>query len=109
MANLDVLENDHLIPRAAELERLLRTQLTQLAAQRPSVTDVRVAGFLGGITLRDDVVAEHIADELIEIGFVSRPLRGNTLQLSPPFITTDDELIQFVTAISHVLSEEESK
>ena len=108
MANLDVLENDGLLSRASDLEKLLRTQLEQLRAQRPSVTDVRVAGFLGGVTLRDDVRADVVADKLIDVGFVSRPLRGNTLQLSPPFITTDDELIQFVAAISHVLSEEEA-
>jgi adenosylmethionine-8-amino-7-oxononanoate aminotransferase len=109
MANLDVLENDELIPRVAELELLLRSQLKQLAAQRPTVTDVRVAGFLGGVTLHEDVAAEHVADKLIDAGFISRPLRGNTLQISPPFITTDDELTRFVAAIDHVLSEEETK
>lgn len=109
MANLDVLERDALVKRAAELEQLLRTQLDQLNADRPSVADVRVAGFLGGVTLREDLSAESIADKLIDIGFISRPLRGNTLQLSPPFITTDKELIEFVGAISHVLIEEESK
>lgn len=109
MANLDVLERDGLVERAAELEQLLRVQLDQLNADRPSVADVRVAGFLGGVTLREDLSAEAVADKLIDIGFISRPLRGNTLQLSPPFITTDEELVQYVGAISHVLTEEESK
>jgi adenosylmethionine-8-amino-7-oxononanoate aminotransferase len=109
MANLDVLERDGLVERAGELEQLLREQLNQLNADRPSVADVRVAGFLGGVTLREDLSAEVVADKLIDIGFISRPLRGNTLQLSPPFITTDEELTQYVGAISHVLIEEESK
>ncbi|AHC26119.2 aminotransferase [Mycolicibacterium neoaurum] len=109
MANLDVLERDGLVERAGELEELLRVQLNQLNADRPSVADVRVAGFLGGVTLRGDLSAEVVADKLIDIGFISRPLRGNTLQLSPPFITTDEELTQYVGAISHVLIEEESK
>ncbi|MDV3123992.1 aminotransferase class III-fold pyridoxal phosphate-dependent enzyme [Mycobacterium sp. 21AC1] len=109
MANLDVLERDNLVPRAAALEQLLRVQLEELARQRPSVSEVRVAGFLGGISVREDIAAEAVADKLIDIGFISRPLRGNTLQVSPPFTTTDAELIQFVAAISHVLSEEEAK
>ncbi|MEU0499237.1 aminotransferase class III-fold pyridoxal phosphate-dependent enzyme [Mycobacterium sp. NPDC006124] len=109
MANLDVLERDGLVERAGELEQLLREQLDQLFADRPSVADIRVAGFLGGVTLRGDLSAEVVADRLIDIGFISRPLRGNTLQLSPPFITTDEELTQYVGAISHVLIEEESK
>ena len=109
MANLDVLERDQLVPRVEELEQHLDRLLKQLQARRTSVVDVRVAGFLGGVTLREDVPAEHAADALVELGFISRPLRGNTLQLSPPFITTDDELTAFVDAIDHVLFEEEAK
>lgn len=109
MANLDILEQDNLLTRVAELEQLLGSRLEQLAANRPSVTDVRVAGLLGGVSLTDDIKAETITDALLELGFISRPLRGNTLQLSPPFITTDEELSAFVDAIDHVLSEEESK
>ncbi len=109
MAHLDVLEEDRLIPRVAVLEQLLDGLLKQLQARRSSVVDVRVGGFLGGVTLSDDIPAERAADALIELGFVSRALRGNTLQLSPPFITTDDELTRFVEAIDHVLSEEETK
>ncbi|MFD9667973.1 aspartate aminotransferase family protein [Rhodococcus sp. NPDC059968] len=109
VANLDVLDGDNLLHRVTELEQLLDSRLKQLAARRPSVTDVRVAGFLGGVTLTEDIKAERAADALIELGFISRPLRGNTLQLSPPFITTDDELTAFVDAIDHVLSEEETR
>jgi adenosylmethionine-8-amino-7-oxononanoate aminotransferase len=109
MANLDVLENDKLLPRVVELERLLDSRLKQLAARRPSVTDVRVAGLLGGVTLHDDILAEDAADALLELGFITRPLRGNTLKVSPPFITTDAQLTQFVNAIDHVLAEKEAK
>ena len=109
MANLDVLDQEQLLPRVVELEHRLDGLLKQLQARRPSVVDVRVAGFLGGVTLRDEVPAERAADALIELGFVSRPLRGNTLQISPPFITTDDELTAFVEAIEDVLFAEEAR
>ena len=108
MANLDVLDQEQLLPRVVELEHRLDGLLKKLQARRPSVVDVRVAGFLGGVTLRDDIPAERAADALIELGFISRPLRGNTLQISPPFITTDDELIAFVHAIEDVLFAEEA-
>jgi adenosylmethionine-8-amino-7-oxononanoate aminotransferase len=51
-------------------------------------------------------VAEKIADDLIELGYISRPLRGNTLQISPPFIISDDELTAFVGAIEHAITEQ---
>jgi adenosylmethionine-8-amino-7-oxononanoate aminotransferase len=109
LANLDVIEEDKLLPRVADLELLLADQLAALQARRPSVVDVRVGGFLGGVTLGESIKAEQAADDLIDLGFVSRPLRGNTLQLSPPFITTDDELTAFVDAIDHVLEKGESR
>ncbi|MCL2542780.1 MAG: aminotransferase class III-fold pyridoxal phosphate-dependent enzyme [Nocardioidaceae bacterium] len=109
LANLDVIEDDKLLPRVAELELVLADRLAALAARRESVVDVRVGGFLGGVSLRPEVKAEAVADELIELGFISRPLRGNTLQISPPFVTTDDELDAFVAAIDHALAEEESR
>lgn len=108
MANLDVLEQDHLVPRAAELELLLSSTLKQLQTRRPGVAEVRIGGFLGGVTLVDEIPAERVADSLIELGYISRPLRGNTLQISPPFITKDQELIELVDAIDHVLVAEEN-
>lgn len=108
MANLDILEREQLIPRVAELEVLLRSELTALAARRPSVREVRVGGFMGGVSLLDEFPADRVADDLIELGFVSRPLRGNTLQVSPPFITTDDELRALVRAFDEVLQAREN-
>ena len=109
MANLRVLEEEQLLPRLAELEHLLVGHLEDLAARRPSVAEVRSGGFLGGVSLVEDVSAEAVTDALVELGFVSRPLRGNTLQISPPFTTTDDELADFVAAVEHVLVEQESR
>jgi adenosylmethionine-8-amino-7-oxononanoate aminotransferase len=91
-----------------ELETLLRSELTALAARRPSVREVRVGGFMGGVSLVDGIPAEHVTDDLIELGFVSRPLRGNTLQISPPFITTDDELRALIAAFDEALQARES-
>lgn len=109
LAHIDILEREQLVGRVRELEALLREQLDGLAQRRAAVSEVRVAGLLGGVTLADHLSAERVADELIEIGFISRPLRGNTLQLSPPFIISDDELVSYVSAIEHVVQAEEDR
>lgn len=106
LANLDVLEDDQLVPRVRELEDVLRTQLFGLEQRQESVVDVRVGGFLGGITLDERVPAERVADRLIELGFISRPLRGNTLQLSPPYIVSNQEVADYVAAIEQAVAEE---
>ncbi|HET7740046.1 MAG TPA: aminotransferase class III-fold pyridoxal phosphate-dependent enzyme [Mycobacterium sp.] len=106
MRNLDVLEQEALLPRVKDLESQLVDGLDALAARNPSVREVRVCGFLGGVSLVDGVDAVRVADALIDVGFVSRPLRGNTLQLSPPFITTDDELRDYIDAIDAAVTAE---
>ncbi|UNB52210.1 aspartate aminotransferase family protein [Mycolicibacterium sp. YH-1] len=106
MRNLDVLEQEALLPRVKDLESQLVDGLDALAARNPSVSEVRVCGFLGGVSLVDTVDAVRVADALIDVGFVSRPLRGNTLQLSPPFITTDDELRDYIDAIDAAVTAE---
>jgi adenosylmethionine-8-amino-7-oxononanoate aminotransferase len=98
LRHLDLLEEEKLLPRVKELEVVLTEELKRLDALA-GVAETRVAGLLGGISLREDLSAEAVTDVLIEDGFVTRPLRGNTVQISPPFITTDEELRELVGAI----------
>ncbi|MGP3776958.1 aminotransferase family protein [Streptomyces sp. SDT5-1] len=108
LRNLDLLDEEKLVPRVAELEQLLTEELRALDA-RASVAETRVAGLLAGVSLVDDISAEAVTDDLVEHGFVTRPLRGNTVQISPPFITTDDELRGLVAAIGAVLAAHEGR
>jgi len=105
--NLDILEREGLVQRAAELEVVLREELAALAARRPSVAEVRCGGFMGGVSLTEHYSNEQIANDLVELGFVARPLRGNTLQISPPLITTDDEVRLAIKAIDEALQARE--
>jgi adenosylmethionine-8-amino-7-oxononanoate aminotransferase len=109
LAHLDVLERDRLIQRVNELEVVLARELSSLLRNSGAVVDVRSAGLLGGVSLAEHLSAEKVADRLIDLGFISRPLRGNTLQISPPFTTTDVELTSYVAAIETAITEEENR
>ncbi|WP_280416704.1 aspartate aminotransferase family protein [Nocardia carnea] len=102
LRHLELLEEDKMLPRVAELEIVLTEQFQRLDAL-PGVAETRVAGLLGGISLQDHLNAEALTDQLVENGFVTRPLRGNTIQVSPPFITTDEEIHQLVDALEAVI------
>jgi adenosylmethionine-8-amino-7-oxononanoate aminotransferase len=109
LRHLDILDRDQLVPRVGELEVVLRDALDGLLQRQSGVVDVRVAGLLGGVTLADHLDAAHVADDMIELGHITRPLRGNTLQISPPFIISDDELTSFVAAIEHAVDARENR
>lgn len=109
MANLDILERENLLDRVKELEHQLAQALHDVAAARPSIAEVRISGFLAGVALHDEYDAVAVTDAMIDRGFVTRPLRGNTVQMSPPFITTDAELSALVDAMDETLTAQEQK
>lgn len=105
LKNIEIIEREGLVARAGQLEEQLATLFADLA-QHKLVTETRVGGFLGGVSLADTVSAEAVTDQVLEFGFITRPLNGNTVQLSPPFITTEQELDDLVGALRTVLDQQ---
>jgi adenosylmethionine-8-amino-7-oxononanoate aminotransferase len=104
LKNLDLLDELDLLARVVTLEDELSRSLADLSSHE-LVEDVRVAGLLGGVTLSTDIDANAVVDRLIDRGFISRALRGNNLQFSPPFTTETSEVHGFVSAVRETLDE----
>lgn len=102
LRNIEIMRDEHLLDRAAHLETVLRTELDGLA-DHELVAECRVGGFLGAVEIVSHLAGNVVADELIERGFVCRPLPNNALQISPPLITEDHEIEQLAVAIRDVL------
>ncbi len=105
LRNLDILDDEAMLPRVKALETQLAEGLTALEQRCEGVREVRFSGFIGGVSLTDELDATRITDQLVDKGFISRPLRGNTMQISPPFITTDAELSDYLGAIEATITE----
>jgi putrescine aminotransferase len=110
LANLDVIEREGLLERVQILEPQLAAALAEVA-DLPGVAEVRTAGLLGAIELEPDLVSARptLADEIAvaarEHGVLTRALRGNALQLSPPFVVGPDELRAMVAGIARALTD----
>lgn len=104
MKNLEILEREGLVERSAALERVLTVELAAIESHE-LVATTRVGGFLGAIELHDEIQAEWVTDQVLDLGFITRPLRGNAVQISPPFITTDQEVRDLVNGVRHVLDD----
>jgi putrescine aminotransferase len=92
MANLQVIEREGLVQRVRELEPVLADALTPLA-DHPAVAEVRTGvGLLGAVELADASKLQPVIDAAYERGVLVRGIRGVALQVSPPFVITEDEL-----------------
>jgi putrescine aminotransferase len=97
LANLDILRDEKLIDRVAELESVIADAVAPMR-DLDIVAEVRTAGLLAGIEFKPEVLAANpgFADKVSvrsrENGVITRALRGVGLQFSPPFVTTPEQL-----------------
>ncbi|MFP5022856.1 aminotransferase family protein [Pseudonocardia phyllosphaerae] len=89
LANIDIIEREGLLARAAELGERLRTALEPLA-DLPHVREVRGVGLMLGIEFEDLPTAPVQAGCRAE-GVVVRA-SGTSIVLSPPLVITEEQI-----------------
>lgn len=107
-AHLDILHRERLVDRAGDLEQVLDRSLDRLRKLN-QVHDVRIGGFLAGIELHPSVPADEVANEAIEEGLILRALRGNTIQVSPPFIVGEEDIEFIAVTLENLVSKKTVK
>jgi adenosylmethionine-8-amino-7-oxononanoate aminotransferase len=92
LANLDVIEREGLVERVAALEPVLEAELRPLESH-PLVAEVRAGlGLLGAVELTDGAKLAAVVGAATARGVLVRGIRGIAVQISPPFVVTEDEL-----------------
>jgi putrescine---pyruvate transaminase len=98
LANLDLMEREHLVERVAELEPVLAAAVAPLTSA-PLVSEVRAGlGLLAAVEIDPDVRAADpgIVDRIVHAcrdqGVLTRGLAGRALQISPPYVITKAQL-----------------
>ncbi len=108
LANLDVIDSEHLVERVRQLEGVLASTLSALA-DHPIVGEVRTVGLTAAVELKADVIREKpdAIDLLVQAaqdrGVLTRSLVGRALHISPPFITTPEELTELAAVVRQSL------
>jgi len=103
--NLDIIEREGLVERAAALEPVLRTALAPLA-DHDLVAEVRsAAGFIAGVRLEADVPGELVARTCIERGVITRVITDNVLQVCPPFVVDESDLASIAETLVESLDD----
>jgi putrescine---pyruvate transaminase len=101
LANLDLIESERLVERVRELEPALEAALRPLE-EHELVDEVRTIGLLGGVETREGL-ADRVAEEAMRRGVIVRALRGAILQVSPPFVVSEDQLTRLAAVLRESL------
>jgi 4-aminobutyrate aminotransferase-like enzyme len=104
LAVLDVLEDERLPERAAAVGERLREEIRGLRSAE--IVEVRGAGLLAGVQLRDGDTAERAVDELREQGvLIGRTgLHDDVLKIRPPLVFAEEHVELLVSALRRFVS-----
>jgi putrescine aminotransferase len=109
LRNLQILEEEGLVEQVAERGAYLQRRLQELRSHE-MVGDVRGLGLLGGVEfVRDRAtkqpfdasigVARRVWLAALERGVIVRPLGGDVVAISPPFVITEQQIDRVVEAL----------
>lgn len=102
LAVLDVIEEEHFVENAASVGSYLLAQLKTLAAETPSIVDVRGEGLMIGIEFSDSIKTLRtrlVKEQHVFTGAAST----NILRLLPPLSLTKAEADDFLSRLKQVL------
>jgi putrescine aminotransferase len=114
LRNLQIIEDEHLVARAAEKGAYLLERLQDLRSHE-IVGDVRGLGLVAAIELvRDRATKELFATSAgaarrvwlaaLEEGVIVRPLMGDVVAMSPPFVISNEQIDKIVSALDRAIT-----
>ena len=108
MANLDIIENEKLVDKSADVGAYFHQSLNQRFAKDNFVGQVRGQGMIAAVQLMADAenkvfldsslkTAGKVTAKCYENGLIARPLPSvDSVAFSPPLVTTKEEVDQIV-------------
>jgi 4-aminobutyrate aminotransferase len=114
LATLRVIERDGLVEHAARVGAQALERLQEMKQRHALIGDVRGRGFLLGIELVSDratktpagAAAERVLYRALSRGLSFKTTMGNVLTLTPPLVTTHDQMNQALDILDGCLAEE---
>lgn len=99
LANIAVLRDEDLLPRAQAIGRRLGPALDALV-DAGLLAEVRGEAGIWGAGLPPDVNATLVRDRMLEHGVLARPIGTATIAFCPPLVISDAELDRCVDALA---------
>jgi adenosylmethionine-8-amino-7-oxononanoate aminotransferase len=114
LRNLQIIEDERLVARAAERGAYLQKRLQELRSHE-IVGDVRGLGLVAGVELVRDRTTKELFDpsqgaarrvwlNALEQGVIVRPLPGDVLGMSPPLVISEQQIDRMVTVLDRAIA-----
>lgn len=115
LATLDVVRDEDLVRRAAELGDQLIDSLHRLARLHPLIGPIRGRGLLIGVELVEEQESKRpaylqtakVSWRAWELGLLITFLRGNVLRIVPPLVITKEQLDRALAILDEALTDVE--
>ena len=109
-ANLDIIEGERLLERVQALEPVLAGALSALT-DHPLVEETRHVGLLGAVQLThsDPTLIKRVVTAARDHGVLTRTLPADSIQISPPFVISEEEILTITGAIRAALDGRDAK
>jgi putrescine aminotransferase len=110
MANLDIIEGENLVGRVAENQLALGAALAPLRHHRFVISVRAGVGLLGAVQLDPGILAEQpdlglrLVRAMRERGVITRMLADGSVQVSPTFVVTREDIGLIASAIDEGLT-----
>ncbi|SDR61040.1 4-aminobutyrate aminotransferase apoenzyme [Rhizobiales bacterium GAS113] len=112
LTTIEIIEDEGLVENAAKVGALALTRLNEMKDRIPAIGDVRGRGLLLGIELvksrdtkePDADLAEAVLYRALDRGLSFKTTMGNVLTLTPPLITTQDEMMRALDIIEEAIA-----
>jgi 4-aminobutyrate aminotransferase-like enzyme len=104
---LDIIDQEGLVPRVAELGDYLTRGIQGLAARHSQIGEIRGKGLMIGVEMGG--AAKEVVSRLLRRGFITNAAHDTVLRLLPPFVITNRDIDEFLAALDGVLAEIESE
>ena len=114
LTTLEIIEEEGLAERAAELGQKALTRLEEMKERFPSIGDLRGRGLMLGLELVENRESKEPAIDLAEAvyyrsldaGLSFKITMGNVLTLSPPLVISEADLMRALDIVEAALAAE---
>lgn len=106
IAALQVLKDENLSEKAAELGKYFRSKMQKLVEELNILTLVRGKGLLNAIVIKPTKSGKTAWDVCVELknnGLLAKPTHGDIIRFAPPLVITKDEIDWAIEIIENVL------